>query len=218
MSASDPKRSGHSFSNRREGSDYKTGHDDQPDDSQGVPEPRAEGDAPGILVVVAVRETLQEYERDEEQRDDKMDSVHESKRECSIAESNFLGGFLLRKQTGKPIRLKDDKRDANDKSLKHSPSKQALPFAADVIAGCLQTHAAKYQQHGADRKRWRKEKATFRRNEGTGSDHQPRTADRHAHRRRREKKECQREITSSLQKSVQRFLGHGRPHGQFSKS
>lgn len=100
MSSSDPKRVGHSLSDRREGGDNEAGHDDQPDDSQGVPEPRAEGDPPGILVVVTVRQALQEYERDEEQRDDKMDSVHESKCERSISESNFLGGFLLRKQTG----------------------------------------------------------------------------------------------------------------------
>jgi hypothetical protein len=92
-------------------------------------------------VVIAVREALQEYERDEEQRNDKMDSVHERERECSIAESNFLSGLLLWEQTGKPLRLEDDKGDAND-----------------------------------------------------------------------EKEEAQSEIASSLQKSVQRFLGHGRPH------
>lgn len=131
-------------------------------------------------MVVAVRQALQEDERDEEQRDDKMDSVHESKRERSIAESDFLSDLLLRKQAGKTLCLEDDKGDSDAESLQHSSSKQALPFTTDVIAGGLQTHAAKYQEHRADCKRRWKQKTIFRRSKRTGADHQPRATDRHA--------------------------------------
>ena len=140
-----PKRAGHSFSDWSEGGDDETGNDDQPDDSQSVPEPGAESDAPGILVVVAVGEALQEHKRDEEQCDDKVDSVHESKRERSIAESDFLSGFLLWKQAGKSLRLKNDEGDADHQGLQHPSPEQALPFAPNVIAGRLQAHTAQDQ-------------------------------------------------------------------------
>lgn len=40
--------------------------------------------------------------------------------------------------------------------MKHSPSKQALPFAPNVVAGGLQRRAAKNEQYRADGKgRWK---------------------------------------------------------------
>ncbi len=133
-------------------------------------------------MVVPVGQALQKHERDEEQRDDKMDAVHESKRERSITKPDFLSGFLLWKQAGKALRLKHDKGDANDECLQHAPSKQALPFATDVIAGGLQTHAAEYQQQRAGCKRRWKQKTIFLGNGIAGSDHQPRATNRYAQR------------------------------------
>ena len=113
-------------------------------------------------MVVTVRETLQKHKHDEQQRDDKVNSVHESKRERSIAESNFPSRLLLRQQTGEALRLKHDKGDTDDERLQHPSSKQALPFAPNVKAGRLQGQTSQDQQHGADRKRWWEPKATFR--------------------------------------------------------
>ncbi len=113
-------------------------------------------------MVVTVRETLKKHKHDEQQRDDKVNSVHESKRKGSIAESNFPSRLLLRQQAGEALRLKHDKDDTNDERLQHPSSKQALPFAPNVKAGRLQGQASQDQQHRADRKRRWEPKATFR--------------------------------------------------------
>ncbi len=114
-------------------------------------------------MVVTVRETLQKHKHDEQQRDDKVNSVHESKRERSIAESNFPSRLLLRQQAGKPLRLKHDEGDPDDERLQHPPSKQALPFAPNVKAGRLQAQTSQDQQYRADGERGWEPKSTFRR-------------------------------------------------------
>ena len=97
-------------------------------------------------MVVSPGEALQKYEGDEKQRDDEMDSVHESKSECSITESYFLRCLLLGEQTGQPLSLKDDKGDAHEQRQQHSTTKQTLPFAANVVAGSLQRRASQNQK------------------------------------------------------------------------
>lgn len=65
-------------------------------------------------MVVSSGQSLQKYEGDKKQRDDEMDSVHESKSECSITEPDFLRSLLLGEQAGQSLSLADDKGDAHD--------------------------------------------------------------------------------------------------------
>lgn len=88
-------------------------------------------------MVVPSGQSLQKHEGDKKQRDDEMDSVHEGKSECAIAEPDFLRRLLLGEHAGQSLSLEDDKGDADDQRLQHSTTKHPLSFTADVIAGCL---------------------------------------------------------------------------------
>lgn len=112
-------------------------------------------------MVITVRQPLQKHKHDEEQSDNKVDSVHESKRECSITKSNFLSRLLLWQQAGKPLRLKYDEGNSDHQRLQHLSSEQTLPFAPDVKAGRLQAQTAQDQQHRADSEGGWKSKVTF---------------------------------------------------------
>jgi hypothetical protein len=169
-------------------------------------------------VVVAVGQSLQQHERDEEQRNDEMDSVHESKGERSITESYSLRRFFLRQQPPQPLRLEDDERNTHAERLKHSTPEQSLSFASDVEAGCLQYHASKNQQDGTGNERGRKQKSVSGRNERADPNHHPRAADRDSQSHRREQKETEGEIAPALQESIESHFQLTHPHDEISKS
>lgn len=162
-------------------------------------------------MVVAVGKSLQKRKRDEQQRDDEVDSVHHHKRKRPVTQPYPLSDFFLSKQAPQSLRLCGHKDDPDKKRLDHSPAKQPLPLTSYMQAGALQQQTSNDQhQRTHDKRQW--ENQSFRlRDECADPNQQPRSNGTRRQGSDRQQKETKRQITSSLKPLVERFFRRSCP-------